>query len=214
MFVHYTHRWVNPSVSLDEETDEEELPPGSPHAADSWRGWHALERPQPVAPLSPPPTPAQEEVDMELCNSPAGGGSQGDDDGEAEEAFNQEEREEISNMAMELVVRWCVRSAPRPCSAHCLTTRERSRDAQIEEHVEEFSYPEQWTLQPGAVGFNQEAHTHMLAGGVLATPDPRASAIDTPSAALVAQLHQKTVSFLLHPRTPVDRMLVRPPLLP
>lgn len=111
------------------------------------------------------------------------GGTQGDDE-EEEEAFNQEEREEISHMAMELV---------------------------IEEHVEEFSYPDSWAAKPGCQGFNTEALGHMRAGGVVDDDEHQTGgeAEAEGAAAVKAQLHQKTVSFLLHPRTPVHRMLVR-----
>ena len=119
------------------------------------------------------------------------GGTQGEEE-EEEEAFNQEEREEISHMAMELV---------------------------IEEHVEEFDYPETWALKPGCEGFDTEALSHMRAGGVVDKEEDKDTEgkeqggeveVEVEAAAAVkAQLHQKTVSFLLHPRTPVHRMLVR-----
>lgn len=40
------------------------------------------------------------------------------------------------------------------------------------EDKEEFVYPDTWELKPGDVGFNAEAHTHMLAGGVMDTAHP------------------------------------------
>jgi hypothetical protein len=242
--------WVNPNVSVDEESDEEDRVQHAV-AEHGWGGWRALDPPPaPAPPPSPPPMQLQEEVDMELCTSPIAGvcvrerererecvcvcvcvcvrerecvcvcererereresggqccgslqlsahaeptanggvgltgGTQGDDDEEEEEAFNQEEREEISHMAMELV---------------------------IEEHVEEFCYPDRWVLKPGCEGFNTEALSHMRAGGVVDDDkEKEGGQHDAEAAAAVkAQLHQKTVSFLLHPRTPVHRMLVR-----
>ncbi|KAK3287557.1 hypothetical protein CYMTET_4948 [Cymbomonas tetramitiformis] len=159
--------------------------------------WYQLpdleEEPEPPLPMDaenvPPPEP--------------------DEDEDEEEGFNEEERAELAGQAMEL----------------------KTDDVE----VEKYPHPaiDAWGTAPGQAGFTEEAVKHMQWAGLPTVhgtpPTPPAPStacggtteLDSPAGtdgaaappaaeetSLEAQPHQETVGYLVHPASPVKRMLV------
>jgi hypothetical protein len=147
-------RWVNPNVSLDSEDEEEE---------------EEEEQAETDTPLRPrfmangwPRTGGYECDDepMEEEPVPVSGGDRegGEEDPDAEEGFNEEEREEMRLMVYGSMFTGCalnVHSMFSECSlnVHSMFTEcspnVQAMELEIIEEKDEFEYPEAWEHRPG-----------------------------------------------------------------